>query len=88
MIAPGADPQMVAGVDWVPGAYSIIRGAVLEQIGFFDPAFFLYYEEVDLYLRIQEAGICAVNYRGRWLAKSGSGHRFLRWKPPLTDCDR
>jgi hypothetical protein len=51
-----ADPQMDAEVDWVPGAYSIIRRDVLEKVGFFDPAFFLYYEEVDLCLRIQKAG--------------------------------
>lgn len=51
-----ADPDVEAEVDWVPGAYSIIRRDVLEKVGFFDPAFFLYYEEVDLCLRIQRAG--------------------------------
>jgi GT2 family glycosyltransferase len=51
-----ADPQIDAEVDWVPGAYSIIRRDVLEKVGFFDPDFFLYCEEVDLCLRIQKAG--------------------------------
>jgi GT2 family glycosyltransferase len=32
----------------VPGAFAIIRHAVLEEVGYFDEAFFLYYEEVDL----------------------------------------
>lgn len=45
-----------AAVDWVPGAFSIIRPAALEKAGLFDPVFFLYYEEVDLCLRIKKAG--------------------------------
>ena len=51
-----ADPAAAAEVDWVPGAYSIIRRSVLEQVGYFDERFFLYYEEVDLCRRIKAAG--------------------------------
>ncbi len=51
-----ADPMEAAEVDWVPGAYSIIRREALQRIGYFDRRFFLYYEEVDLCLRIKEAG--------------------------------
>jgi GT2 family glycosyltransferase len=51
-----ADPLKEADVDWVPGAFSIIRRDVLERVGFFDERFFLYYEEVDLCLRIKAAG--------------------------------
>jgi GT2 family glycosyltransferase len=40
----------------VPGAFAIIRRDLIEQIGFFDPRFFLYYEEVDLCRRIKAAG--------------------------------
>jgi GT2 family glycosyltransferase len=43
-------------VDWVPGAYGIIPRTLLDSIGFFDEAFFLYYEEVDLCRRIRAAG--------------------------------
>lgn len=51
-----ADPAEAAEVDWVPGAYSIIRKEALDQAGFFDEDFFLYYEEVDLCYRIKQAG--------------------------------
>ena len=51
-----ADQTQPAPVDWVPGAYSIIRREAIEKVGPFDPRFFLYYEEVDLCKRIQAAG--------------------------------
>jgi GT2 family glycosyltransferase len=51
-----ANPMDSAEVDWVPGAYSIIPAQILKEHGFFDPRFFLYYEEVDLCLRIKNAG--------------------------------
>ncbi|WP_342076742.1 glycosyltransferase family 2 protein [Yoonia sp. SS1-5] len=43
-------------VDWVAGAAVMIRFDVLQAVGGFDPAFFLYYEEVDLMRRIKDAG--------------------------------
>jgi GT2 family glycosyltransferase len=52
-----ADESKPAQVDWVPGAFAIIRPSALAKIGLFDPKFFLYYEEVDLCLRIKEAGM-------------------------------
>lgn len=55
-----ADQSVKAEVDWVPGAFSIVRRSVLEQIGFFDENFFLYYEEVDLCRRIKLAGYAIV----------------------------
>jgi GT2 family glycosyltransferase len=51
-----ASPMEAAEVDWVPGAYSIIRTEVLRSVGSFDPRFFLYYEEVDLCKRIKNEG--------------------------------
>jgi GT2 family glycosyltransferase len=51
-----ADQNRPADTDWVPGAYSIIRRTTLEQVGYFDEQFFLYYEEVDLCRRMKKAG--------------------------------
>jgi GT2 family glycosyltransferase len=51
-----ADPMQPAQVDWVPGAYCLVRQAALEKTGFFDERFFLYYEEVDLCRRLKQAG--------------------------------
>jgi GT2 family glycosyltransferase len=45
-----------AAVDWIPGAYMVIRREVLDQVGHFDERFFLYYEEVDLCRRVKAAG--------------------------------
>ena len=51
-----ADPQEPAQVDWVTGAFMILRREALATVGLFDPAFFLYCEEVDLCKRIQQGG--------------------------------
>jgi GT2 family glycosyltransferase len=51
-----ADEGEAAEVDWVPGAYSILRSDALAAAGPFDPRFFLYYEEVDLCKRIKQKG--------------------------------
>ncbi len=43
-------------VDWVTGCCLLVRRTCLEQLSGFDPDFFLYYEDVDLCRRAQEAG--------------------------------
>ena len=42
--------------DWVPGCFYLIRKVVIDQIGLFDPRFFLYCEEVDHCRRARDAG--------------------------------
>jgi GT2 family glycosyltransferase len=51
-----ADDGEPAEVDWVPGAFSILRATALAEVGNFDPRFFLYYEEVDLCRRMKQKG--------------------------------
>ena len=43
-------------VDWVAGAAMLIRFDALQSVNFFDPDFFLYFEEVDLMRRLLHAG--------------------------------
>jgi N-acetylglucosaminyl-diphospho-decaprenol L-rhamnosyltransferase len=43
-------------VDWLPGASCFLRRTMIEEVGGFDEAFFLYFEETDLALRAQRAG--------------------------------
>lgn len=41
--------------DWVSGAATMLRMSAVEEVDFFDPDFFLYYEEVDLMRRLASA---------------------------------
>ena len=49
----GTEPR---AVDWVMGAALVLRREALAQVGLFDEGFFLYSEEVDLQLRLRQAG--------------------------------
>lgn len=42
--------------DWLCGAALLIRRTLLDQLGGFDPRFFLYFEETDLCKRARDAG--------------------------------
>ena len=50
------DHNSIRECDWVPGCYYFTRKQLLDQIGLFDPGFFLYYEEVDHCRRAHQAG--------------------------------
>lgn len=42
--------------DWVPGCYYLVRREAIDEVGLFDPRFFLYYEEVDHCRAVKAAG--------------------------------
>ncbi len=52
-IHPGGAPFRTS---WVCGAVVLLRRSMLEELGGFDPRFFLYFEETDLWRRAQRAG--------------------------------
>lgn len=49
-------PETPREVDWVSGAFMLIRKAVLDDIGLMDEAYFLYFEETDFTRRARLAG--------------------------------
>ena len=89
-----ADPDEAADVDWVPGAFFLLRREALAKTGLFDPIFFIYLEEVDLCRRIKQAGYrvsywpdVVVTHIGGETAKqnksqlfSGSGSQVVLWR--------
>ncbi len=50
------DHASIRQCDWVPGCYFLVRRAVIDQVGLFDPRYFLYYEEIDHCLAARKAG--------------------------------
>jgi GT2 family glycosyltransferase len=46
--------------DWVAGMFMLLRSAVYREIGGFDERYFLYYEDVDLCLRLRRQGYAVV----------------------------
>ncbi len=50
------DPDQTTPVEAVSGAFMLVRGEVLEQVGLLDEAFFMYGEDLDWCYRILQAG--------------------------------
>lgn len=53
-LVPGREPFRV---EWVPGAIVLFRSEIFRTLGGFDPRFFLYFEETDLFRRARDRGI-------------------------------
>lgn len=52
----------VRSCDWVVGCYYLVRKELIDQIGLFDPRYFLYFEEVDHCFAAKKAGWDVVFY--------------------------
>lgn len=50
------DAELTQACDWVPGCYYMVRKAVIDDVGLFDPLYFLYSEEVDHCFSVKKAG--------------------------------
>lgn len=51
------DAQFIPkGIDYVSGCCMLVKGSVLEKIGFLDEKYFMYFEDVDFCQRAQKAG--------------------------------
>lgn len=65
------DHGSVRQCDWVPGCFYLVRREVIDQIGLFDPRYFLYYEEVDHCLAAKRAGWEVTFYPGTTVVHIG-----------------
>lgn len=54
--SPGGDPRAPREVDWVNGACLMVRTDVLRTLGGLDERYFMYFEDVDLCLRLKRLG--------------------------------
>ena len=74
-------------VRWVIGAAVLMDKEKLKEIGYFDENIFLYYEENDLYLRVQAAGMDVIKCHDSFMphiggassAESPELNTFLSW---------
>jgi GT2 family glycosyltransferase len=56
------DYNSVREIDYVRGAFLMVRGDVIRSLGLFDEQFFMYSEEADLCLRMKQEGLKVLFY--------------------------
>jgi len=71
-IVPLPLPECTVQVDWLAGASVMMRRPMLDEIGYFDETFFLYYEETDLCRRANLAGYGTIYVRESEVTHIGS----------------
>lgn len=76
----------ISGIAWFSGAFLAVRRIVYEQIGGFDPDFFMYCEDEDLCLRIHRLGLNYLKINELYLHHIGGASEpvksydfFYRW---------
>lgn len=79
----GPEHQRDVPVDYIPGCSLLIRREVLEEVGGYDASYFAYMEDVELCLRVREAGhevrlIGAVAALHRSSSSTGGGYNPRR----------
>ncbi|WP_069187531.1 glycosyltransferase [Pararhodospirillum photometricum] len=85
------DHEDTRPVDQVMGAFLLIRRSLFKEIGGFDERFFVYYEDVDLCLRVHQYGFQVVHLAYAFAVHHGCGttaripdtRLFLLWRSRL-----
>jgi len=74
-------------VDWVSGSCMALRREALEQAGLFDPAFFMYFEDIDLCERIKKTNwkVCynsqlALLHHGGITARQNLARSYIEYR--------
>jgi N-acetylglucosaminyl-diphospho-decaprenol L-rhamnosyltransferase len=80
------DHLVARDCDWVPGCYYLIRKEVIDQVGLFDPRYFLYYEEVDHCKAVKAANWRVVFYADTEVVHVGG--ESAKSDSKLTDAGR
>ncbi len=81
-------------VDWVSGAFWMVRSAAWRSLGGFDERFYMYCEDVDFCLRLQLAGWklaaadVAVTHDASWGSRSPGRHMALAPAQPAAAVGR
>ena len=80
------DHRTTRQCDWVPGCFYLVRKEVVDQIGLFDPRFFLYCEEVDHCRRARNAGWIVTFYANTQVVHIGG--ESAKIDPAFTSASR
>jgi N-acetylglucosaminyl-diphospho-decaprenol L-rhamnosyltransferase len=80
------DHATIRECDWVPGCYYLIRREVIDQVGLFDPRYFMYFEEVDHCRAVRKAGWSVIYYP--WTQVIHIGGESAVSSAPLTHAGR
>ncbi len=78
------DHSTPRSVGWVVGAFFMIRRETMEEIGYLDDLYFLYFEEVDFCLRAKRAGWDVVFYPYAQVAHLGGQSSLNVRKKPFS----
>lgn len=73
-------------VNWITGAFFLIKKSVIDNVGMMDGSIFLYYEDVEWCYRVNRAGLkifyyaepCVIHLKG--MSTKNINRRLLRWK--------
>jgi GT2 family glycosyltransferase len=74
---------LLTGVPLASGCFMLLRTALLERLGGFDPRYFMYFEDYDLSLRVGREASVAYEPRARIVHHGGEaarkGWRHVAW---------